>query len=414
MSQIFEYLSFNFSLLHTRNITVRIGAVIDEPYVLDCFDKYPTKKCLGPGVEAEFIYTMICDIIGFKIAWFRYDTSEELFNALDRREIDIFGYTFGMVPQFTSRWNYTKPIASDSPSFIVKKKFKSSNNNFWISITWDLWMGLLLLSLITFSTKRSCVSMQKFCDYVFKNVFFVKFFTTFWFIILGVIINLFGNLIAVHLSLPDTEEGLPFESMPHLGELLLQQKCKLATLSKYKNSSMFAHYFFNASHDKIWANTFRLAYRLNPPIFVEDRNELAHAIISNRFCIVGLDFATSIQYYKNGFCHLKTATLDDEFITGFFVYYHKLEQYIGIFDSVSVSPSLMNYGDYLFKKYLRTFPAETCENQMKVKIESIPLAKIKDSFLVLLGGISISFFIFFVLVMFWKCNCRIVHINTRK
>lgn len=402
MAAIFNYLSFNFSRPYNHNVTIRIGSVVDEPYVTDCFDRYP-KNCQRPGIETEFLYTLINDMIGFNVVWFKLQ-NDQVQEALDKKDIDILGFTTGLVTTFTAKWSYTKPINYDSPGFVIKKKYKSLNNKELYLLkmfTWDMWISLLFLTVVAYSLK-SIPTIVSCCYFPPKTFFGIRFFIVTWFFILGIIINLFGNLIAVNLAIPNITEDLPFSSISELGDLVLEEKCKLITLNQFRNNSMFWFYFFNPDHTNTWADKFRSAYKSNPPMFVETRDEMVTVISNSNPCIIGLDFASLNHYYTNRYCRIKMIVLNYEFIPHMFVYYHQLDRFSPIFDSIINDATFLSYDDYLLKKYYFSIPMETCNNQSKIETESIPVAKIKDCFVILLVGFFVSLAIFLV----HKCICN--------
>lgn len=68
--------------------SIRVGAVVDPPYIRECFTDYP-KRCTKPGMDVEYLHTLISGIHKLNITWRNYDSIEILEKALNNNEIDI-------------------------------------------------------------------------------------------------------------------------------------------------------------------------------------------------------------------------------------------------------------------------------------------------------------------------------------
>lgn len=377
-------------------MTVRIGAIIDDPYVYNCFKKLPL-YCKSPGIDIEFLFTLIHEMIGFSVAWSEYNGFTELEQALDKNEIDMIGITVPLEEKLTRNWGYIKSGFTDGPGFVVKVRYNEGEWSDFLLLemfTWNLWLLLIGFSLLIILIKFA------FCRLYLRNIKmfpsssfnYTKFLFCFWFLLIGIILNLFGNLIAVNLSLPNDKEGQLFDSMLQLGNLIMQNKCRLATLDKYNNSINGLYPFIiNPNHNKSWAKLFKVANKLHPPIFTKDREELVNLIERDGFYFVGLDWTSLSQYYTQKHCSVKMTIFHEEFIPWMFVIYHQLHHYQELFDIIMMKDAMVSYPNYLLNKYYFSYPAETCKNRSNVIADPIPFRKLKDDFVILIVGIILSF-----------------------
>lgn len=384
----------------------------DDPYVRDCYTKYP-RYCPNPGIDIEFIYTVINYMVGFHITWFKYETNSDLEMALDENEIDMIGTIYALQDIYSSRWMYAPTTNYDGPAFIVKSKYRNKIDEELLLLkmfTWELWLGLFSLSLITIwmqylpKSIRKKINVRRPSNSLFSiNINFnAKLVMTFWFIILGILLNLFGNLIVVNLTLSNIDEDVLFTNISQLGELVAKQKCRLAILEQYKDEQVFYPFILNPSHNKTWAENFRIAYRLNQPIYVKDRSELVQLINESHSCVVGVDWMTLESFYKKRHCEVKMIVIYHEFIPWMFVYYHRVEHYSELFKAVTMSNSIASYYNYLMQEYYYSVDAAICEALHHAETQPIPMNKVKDGFIVLSVGVLLAFVVF-VLMHVKKC-----------
>lgn len=389
------------SVQSLNNFSVRIGAVVDAPFSFECFNEYPN-YCRKPGVEIEYIYSLIHDLLQLNVVWIKYTSNELMEDALDKKDIDMIGNTYLLQQSRIERWAYTSTAFYDMPAFIVKKHYKINNNEGFLleTFTWDLWGLIIAFSLATILLKAFPTRNNNGKHFFHFNCIFSfrKLFLVIWFIVLGIILNLFVNLIVVNLTLPNVGETNLFTDFDQLGELLLHKKCKFATVEPYRNDAFIKGYIMDPIHNRSWANVFTKAYQSNPPIYRKTRAELAHLINQPDSCFVGLDWRSTKDYYLMKFCNIKMVEIFNEFLPGKYAYYHQLDHFSEILDAILLTSPLADYREYLNRKYYFSIPTELCDTDTTLNGETneINLIKLKNVFILLFIGIFISGVVFLV------------------
>lgn len=389
--------------------TVRVGAYVDFPYAAECFENVPN-SCKSPGIEIEYAYTLIREMLHFNVNWRKFANLTELENAMDNNAIDFIGVMLKLESKYAAKWYHTHIVSYDLPGFITKTNkiynFDLSMFQLLHVFSWSLWLLLLLVSLVTVVLKYTATYMKKNLMFIsenrcngngIRNVFY-----TWCFIVVGIILNMFGNLIAVEL-LARKHENAPFNNLVELGKLVSDGKCKLATLEVYKDDSTFYSSVLYPIHNKSWSSYFRHAYFKNPPFYVMDRKSLAN-LVENGDCIVGVDWTTLEEYYSKRFCNIKMISFYQEFIDTMYVYYHRINNFTDTLNKIMMTDSMFNFYPVLTKKY-SSRRSTACDVKHPEK-EGIPAEKLEDCFLTLLFGTCIAFTCFMFQCATKHCDCR--------
>ncbi len=79
-----------------KNFTpIRILATNDHPYATECLDVYPhDNECTHPGLEIEYIYTIISEMMGRAVQWIKVDSYDTMDEYLNEGKGDILGISY--------------------------------------------------------------------------------------------------------------------------------------------------------------------------------------------------------------------------------------------------------------------------------------------------------------------------------
>lgn len=369
---------------------VKVGAVVDSPYAEECFVRYPS-NCKLPGMDIQFIYTLLSEFLQMNVDLINYDTYEEADEALENEEIDLIGISYSYNKEVLGKWKYFTIFTEGQLGFIVKSvsSRRANSTQMFTIFSWQLWLMLLFVTITV-----CCI--QKLAKY-YNSGKIVSYGTAtlvagFWFVILNLIIEVYGNLITVNLVLPDTVKA-PFDNLTDLGEKLNSQECKFAMLKKYLNSTEYSSVLFNPEHNRSWAHSYETAYNLNPPIWTKDRKEMIHHILNNS-CVVGLDYVTDFQQaYYDKICGIHVEVYPEEIPVSRYMFYHKINdtKTISIIESILGNQAFAAYYQYLFKQH-QVF--DECDEKTAHMFSSIDLSNLQNTFLVLIAFLALTFLLF--------------------
>lgn len=204
-------------------------------------------------------------------------------------------------------------------------------------------------------------------------------------------LNFYGNLMAVDLLHSSKQLTIKFNSMDELGDKLLKNECRLALYDVYSDNKEFLGTVLNPTrHNRSWAQKFRDAYKINKPIFLPSREELA-ALILNDSCTVGLDWVTIKKYFTSRWCNLRMITYPEEREMFYqYTFYTTLPELRDAVNTVIDSDAFQAFPDILTNKYYFSGFMPNCENIETVYVNPLTLGKLQDGFYVLLTGIVIS------------------------
>lgn len=273
------------------------------------------------------------------VEWVSFDTYYNMEKSLDSGEIDLIGATYAQEKSSIDRWaHYTSATFSYGAGMVVKTNLKSNSSQHMLfsNFTVELWLTMLV-------TTVAVVSLKIFLSRLQLQSKFTSLIYAFWFLILSIILNFYGNLIAVDLLIPDTVEKPPFESIEDLAEKLQSSQCRFVMLSSYKNSTEFYDNLLKPTHRKPWSNALRSSYQTNPPVYVSDRDELIKLVRLHK-CWVGIDYIhlSGISYYSN-YCSLKFFTFPDEIPFTRYSYYLKNSTVGQLIDNVITTDAFYAY-----------------------------------------------------------------------
>ncbi len=83
---------------------IRILATDDPPYAMGCLESYPhDKECSHPGLETEYIHTIISKMMGRAIQWVKVKNYDEMDNYLVEGKGDIMGISYILDISMTRR-----------------------------------------------------------------------------------------------------------------------------------------------------------------------------------------------------------------------------------------------------------------------------------------------------------------------
>lgn len=386
MSAHISYSSKNCVWTSSIMDPVRIGATVDPPYSQKCFYKFP-KFCLSPGTDIEYIHMVLVNMLHLNVKLILYDSYAAVDNALDIGDIDINGLTYAYDPESIQRWHYTLPVFSYTIGLVVKTKITtnaSSTFSLLYIFDYQLWLLLIATCTIVILYKIILTFVFKECPTATKsaNLIYVL-----WFAIFSIILNLFGNLIAVDLMIPTTVIVTPFETVSELGEKLLTKQCRFVLLSVNENASEFYDTLINPTHSKNWSKIYQTAFIINPPLFVDSRSDI-YETVNDHECMVGVDYTqvSGNSFYAN-YCGIETMTFIDEFTYSSYAYYFNSSNLKLSMDTIITSEAFYAYSNEVRKKY---FPQRTSNCKAPRVTGVLNLSKFTDSFIILFFGITLS------------------------
>lgn len=364
--------------------TVRIGAYIQEPFASQCFIHYP-HYCKHLGFELEYIYEIIVTILRMKVEWKMYENYKELFHALDNDKIDLIGVTNVAGLQSESIKILETPTTIHwGVGMFVKTTSISQNLNPFEYFLIDMWFCIIVISISIHFCNRFVPRRLRCALLSFKCA------TVFWYLIITFIMELYGNLMTSNLLLSE-RVGHVFDDLQGLGEKLLSKQCHFVISSQIVNDTDISG-FYNPTHNKSWANIFRLAYKVNPPVEVNSEIEM-FAFIQNSSCAVAVDYITPGINPADFFCNVEQKHFPDEMPLKPSVYYHRLRNLEKTFDVLFASDPIRGLLNLLLMKYKKIYTSinpKQCKNGTD---QTLSMQKLSYCFIVLIGGWIISFMV---------------------
>lgn len=366
--------------------TIRVGATIDPPYAESCYYRYPN-FCFNPGYNIEFIYIVLSNMIGLNVHWVNYANYSDLDIALDNDDVDINGLVYAYDQDSTTRWNYSMPVFSSTIGLVVKTHIAVKESMQLLLLSFfdlQLWLMIIATSIFVILWKKmvTAILTKSAPSAKVANLLFVV-----WFIMFSIILNLFGNLIAVDLILPNAVTATPFQTVQELGGKLLNKECRFVMFKINENATEFYDVLFTPKHNKSWSENFRTAFEVNPPLFVNSKDELIKVVKDND-CMVGVDYAqlNGISYYDN-YCGIKSLTFLDEFEFSYYAYFYRNPNLINLFDKVITTDSFYAFSQKVAQRY---YPRATVNCKTITNTGVLNLSKLFDCFAILLFGIALS------------------------
>lgn len=386
---------------------IRVGATVSPPFVLECF-RYRQEQCAQLGIDLEYLYNLLVHVLHANVSWVAYDSFDDLTVALNNNEIDIIGNTL-VVP--TVKTNFTDSALYHTPpstflgvGFFVKEQPRIDKAmNIFSAFSWDLWICLTFITLFYLSLKKVISNHQVF----YKSRKGINFCYFFWFFVIALILELYDNLFAVELAVPTLRSDSVFKDLVDLGQKLVRKQCRIVVYDTYFYEEDFIHIFY-PTHAGDWANYFKLAYDINPPMMVHDKASWIQ-YIRNSSCVVGLDF---VSYDDTGIleniCGVEVKTFPAQIPFQPFVYYHKLHHLVPLFDVIFASDSFLKLSEVLLRKYIYTFEFQ-CKSFSSTNSYYLTVSHLYVAFVLWLGGLGLAGFML-LLQKLWPNGSSMVYI----
>ncbi len=87
---------------------IRIVATEDDPLANPCFVDYAENRtCDKPGLEIEYIHTVINGMMKRPVEFLKVDTYKEMEDAIDSGKADIMGISYILEEMYSSRTGWT-------------------------------------------------------------------------------------------------------------------------------------------------------------------------------------------------------------------------------------------------------------------------------------------------------------------
>lgn len=182
----------------------------------------------------------------------------------------------------------TPTYVYEEVGFLAKSLTHSYYRNYNIlsPFKYETWFCLVLTTLTIYILKN--IIPQSFS--LFSRIA-TKFVYMYWFVILLLIIELYGNLLVVNLILIN-QPNLVFKDLDDLGEKLLKHECRFVLYEMY----MTAYENIFKEQNKSWTKAFLQSLHVHS-VTVKDKSEITSIIKNSSSCLVGLDFV----YHKTEF-----------------------------------------------------------------------------------------------------------------
>lgn len=135
--------------------SVRIGDVVDPPWVNECFFDYP-KHCKYAGFDIEFIYAVLANTFRMNVIWSTYDNYKSLESALNTNAIDVVADAYHLfeIPNIKNLY-HTTIVQYYDLSFLTKSYLNSlETSNIFTAFKLDMWFSLVIVTIIVYSMKH--------------------------------------------------------------------------------------------------------------------------------------------------------------------------------------------------------------------------------------------------------------------
>lgn len=339
------------------NNIIRVGITPDPPYSMDCAWSYP-EKCPNPGVDIEFIHTVLTGMLHLNVSWVPSENYSVLYEGMNGDVIDLIGLSAPLTSAYHayfSNWYYSPIVFRYDIGFIVKYTtvYIEDRVNIFERFKKELWTVLLLTTITILALKLLTRKLKIYWPH-FRLVYFI------WFVILTLVIETYGNLITVSMVTSGAQIVHPFSNISDLGNKIAENKCRFALLNSYMDGPEFYQTFFEPNHNRSWAKIYKYAYEVNKPILTDNREDMV-TFVKNSTCVVGLDLVGAEASFYNSICGISVKTFSSEILTFSHVFYHSLPHLVSNLDTVVSSDSIAHYGDSLLKQYFYSSPMNDCK-----------------------------------------------------
>lgn len=363
--------------------TIRIGATTELPAVFPCFPNYPT-TCSYPGVDLEFIYTMIVRTLGLNVEWNFYENFTDLDKALNNNEIDLIGNTIiaGLKPKSDEVWLSTAANLYRGIGFIARTSSIAETLQPFKSFTWDLWVFIIIVTVIVGLLERSVTKSQHGFGFGISQHIYL-----FWFLFLSIIMNFYGNILTAD-TLINAKGTKAFSDLNDLGEKLIRKELQLVMFEKYMDVEAF-QVLFNSDKNESWASNFRISLKTNPPILAPDKYATRDYVRKN-FSLVGLDFVVADASLYSTLCDVEVKTFPDYLPFRPYVYYHTLKSLQLVFQELLAYDSFLHYGNVLINQYKFMMYNSDCKHSIQLADYILTLPTLRQIFIFLLSGLIAS------------------------
>ncbi len=102
---------------------IRIVAIEDDPLANPCFVDYAINStCDMPGLEIEYIHTVINGMMKRPVEFLKVDTYQDMEDAIDTGKADIMGLSYILEEMYNSRtgWMVRFPFCSNRFCALVR------------------------------------------------------------------------------------------------------------------------------------------------------------------------------------------------------------------------------------------------------------------------------------------------------
>lgn len=376
---------------------VRIGATVEPPFVMNCFEEYP-EHCSKPGTDLLYLHEIFVNVFHIKIQWISFENFEQLESALLNNSIDIIGNT--VVEMESDRSSdievyQTAPTAYLGPGFYVKTPPIIENTVNFSNFTTDLWFSIILTTTFLYLLRKFVKKLSKFSTtrIVVDSVYFT------WFITLSLLLEFYGNLFTVDLIL--AAQGKPlFNNLLELSETLISKQCRLVLFERYLDEICFQPILNPNNATDYWADSFKMVFEVNPPLTIKDDEDLFTYVRNSSTCFIGLHFANARLSSCEGDIELLTFP-DIPFRP--YVYFHNLQNWVRSLDAVFVTDPFMRLPNILLRDILYNSPSH-CQTSPVAFAYELTLNKLSSAFFFWIGSLCVAIVISCIRSIFYSIH----------
>ncbi|KRZ70389.1 hypothetical protein T10_11940 [Trichinella papuae] len=395
--------------------SIRVAGYANAPYILPCFDKYPNDcNNPGPGIDAEFIYTLFSHIWQIPVVWIRTANRSQMHQALVDDLADVEAEASILDEEMTSRMQASPACHFDSLALLVRPKILSSANEFHTTsfVQTELWALVAITTLSVYLMHRLSKRMstgevklvEKEGGSILQALRFMreKLIYPFTFMAVLIFLNVYANIIAVNLVKKGTIKDFGFNTLDELAKLILNKRCRFVMQAVRRNDFSFNRFLLNPTARSVepWTVTMNTAYKSNPPLYVATRQEIIQVVHNATHCFYGVDYYHLRDFYKYHSCDLEMLSLAKYTPEQMFIFYYRSTALKELFGPM-LSSTMYVLFDKLMLKYFQQNSTLYCPQPLCTQVYMEP-GKVQDCFFIVITGMLASLFAFFIELYMFK------------
>ncbi|KRX16982.1 hypothetical protein T07_14034 [Trichinella nelsoni] len=389
--------------------SIRVAGYANAPYIMPCFDKYPDEcNDPGPGIDAEFIYTLFNHIWQIPVVWIRTANRSQMHQALMDDLADVEAEASILDEVMIDRMQASPACHFDSLALLVRPKILSSANAFHTTsfVETELWALVAITTLSVYLMHRLSKRMSKYlvAGSILRPLRFLreKFIYPFCFMAVLIFLNVYANIIAVNLVKKGTIKDFGFKTLDQLAKLILNKRCRFVTQAVRRHDFSFTRFLLNPTPHSAepWTVTMNAAYKYNPPLYVATRQEIIQVVHNATHCFYGVDYYHLRDFYKYHSCDLEMVSLAQYTPEQMFIFYYRSTALKELFGTM-LSSTMYVLFDKLMLKYFQQNSTLYCPQPLCTQVFMEP-GKVQDCFFIVITGMLASLVAFVIELYMFK------------